>query len=711
MAAGQMAEFFATFGFRINQTDIAKVDKQLNILEAKARRMSEQSLSNIRVNISRFSFSADFNTRLHRALKARMKVAGGKGIAPEITLRNFVVDRSALLREMKDAIRYVENNTRIRVRTGANRDGMRGAGGAGGAEGRVGFAAGAGAGAGSAMRGAALPAVAGVFGVSKLNQVNQQLIAQKRASTAVFKGEEAGKEQLAYVRDLGNKIGFDYRSQADPYIKMAAAGTTAGMSTDGVQGVFTGMAEYSRVMGLSDEDMKGSMRAVEQMLNKGQVYSEELKMQLGEKFPAAIQIMAEAVSGGDTDKLFDMMDAGEVNSLEALPEFARLLMEKARVGGALAESIKDSSAEQGRLANVFNDMVKVFSAAGFEKGQASLFKTMASFFKDMTPLVQAFGEAWKYVGILLRLPLGLLSDLSTLIESLSNSIGMAKGDVLALGAVATLLVLPFTRAMTVIGAVLLLLEDFTGYLTGRDSLIGHLLGDDEDLTKSNIFGVFESLFTLLGTVFDRFVDLGQLVGEGLFGSFDTTLNDFLRGTIRLLDDLNVMLGGKTKAQIDYESRISSASSSQERNRLLKGKQDQDWFGKSYGSRVYQQVFGGNAGVKKEIDSIMNVNNMPPILKQYAMGANWLGNLLTPSEKTKSMRENLVSAQQGNNETSIRDGLTPLKPLTPREDIPPLTQNIYFTGNPDREEVTAGVNDANDVQAQLRQTNDNLGDSG
>ena len=475
MAAGQMAEFFATFGFRINQTDIAKVDKQLNILEAKARRMSEQSLSNIRVNISRFSFSADFNTRLHRALKARMKVAGGKGIAPEITLRNFVVDRSALLREMKDAIRYVENNTRIRVRTGVNQDGMRGAGGAGGAGGRVGFAAGAGAGAGSAMRGAALPAVAGVFGVSKLNQVNQQLIAQKRASTAVFKGEEAGKEQLAYVRDLGNKIGFDYRSQADPYIKMAAAGTTAGMSTDGVQGVFTGMAEYSRVMGLSDEDMKGSMRAVEQMLNKGQVYSEELKMQLGEKFPAAIQIMAEAVSGGDTDKLFDMMDAGEVNSLEALPEFARLLSEKARVGGALAESMKDSSAEQARLANVFNDMVKVFSKFGFEEGQAEIFKTMAAFFKEMKPLVQAFGQAWKYVGAMLRVPLGLLADLSTGIERVADNADMAKGDVLALGTVIGLMLTPFTRFATVVFASLLVLEDFTAFLSGRGSAIGTFL--------------------------------------------------------------------------------------------------------------------------------------------------------------------------------------------------------------------------------------------
>ena len=781
MAAGQMAEFFATFGFKINQADIAKVDKQLNILEARARKMSEKSLSNIRVNISRFSFSADFNTRLHKALKARMKVASGKGvapeitlsrfvvdktallrqvhsatrhaensttmrirtainrtgmqslsnskvlisrfgfsadfntrlnkalkarmrvasgrgIAPEITLSNFVIDRSALLREMKDAIRYVENNTRIRVRTGANRDGMRGAGGAGGAGGRVGFAAGAGAGAGSAMRGAALPAVAGVFGVSKLNQVNQQLIGQERAATAVFQGKEQGQEQLGFVKDLGNRIGFDYRSQADPYLKMAAAGTTAGMSTDGVQGIFTGMAEYSRVMGLSGEDMKGSMRAVEQMLNKGQVYSEELKMQLGEKFPAAIQIMAEAVSGGDTEKLFNMMDDGEVNSLEALPKFARLLMEKARVGGALAESVKDSSAEQGRLANVFNDMVKIFSESGFEKGQAGIFKTIAEFFKDMEPLVQAFGEAWKYVGTMLRIPLGLLSDLSTLIDNLSDSIGMAKGDILALGTVATLLAIPFTRAMTVIAGVLLLLEDFTGFLAGRDSLIGHLLGDDEDLTKSNIFGVFESLLELIGTVFDRFGNLAELIGAGLgLDSFDSDLNDFLRGTIRLLDDLNVMLGGKTTAQRDYESRIASASSPEERNRLLKGKQDQDWYGQNYGSRVYQQVFGGNAGVKKEIDSVMNVNNMPPILKEYAMASNWLGNKIadfaeaTPSDKTSAMRDNFV----------------PGSPIGSTA----ITQTLNFLGNPDKEQVIEAVKEANSMQGQLNQVNDGLGDSG
>jgi len=298
---------------------------------------------------------------------------------------------------------------------------------------------------------------------------------------------------------------------------------------------------------------------------------------------------------------------------------------------------------------------------------------------------------------MLRIPLGLLSDLSTLIDNLSDSIGMAKGDILALGTIATLLAIPFTRTMTVIAGVLLLLEDFTGFLTGRDSLIGHLLGDDEDLTKSNIFGVFESLLELIGTVFDRFVELGKLVGEGLFGSFDTTLNDFLRGTIRLLDDLNVMLGGKTTAQRDYESRIASASSPEERNRLLKGRQDQDWYGQNYGSRVYQQVFGGTAGIKKEIDSIMNVNNMPPILKEFAMASDWLGDKIA----------DFAEATQSDRTSSMRDSFVPGEPIGSMA----ITQTLNFHGNPDREQVIEAVKEANSMQGQLNQVKDGLGDSG
>jgi hypothetical protein len=120
-------------------------------------------------------------------------------------------------------------------------------------------------------------------------------------------------------------------------------------------------------------------------------------------------------------------------------------------------------------------MVKVFSAAGFEEGQAGIFKTIAEFFKEMKPLIQAFGEAWKYVGVMLRVPLGLLADLSTGIERVADNADMAKGDVLALGTVISLMLIPFTRFATVVFASLLVLEDFTAFLSGRGSAIGTFL--------------------------------------------------------------------------------------------------------------------------------------------------------------------------------------------------------------------------------------------
>ncbi len=295
---------------------------------------------------------------------------------------------------------------------------------------------------------------------------------------------------------------------------------------------------------------------------------------------------------------------------------------------------------------------------------------------------------------------------------------MAKGDVLALGAVATLLALPFTRAMTVIGAVLLLLEDFTGYLTGRDSLIGHLLGDDEDLTKSNIFGVFESLSTLLGTVFDRFVDLGQLVGEGLFGSdanfsFVETLNDFLRETIRLLDDLNVMLGGDTKAQRDYEARIESAGSLQQMDTLIKGKKDQEWYGNSYGGNLYQQLLGG-VGIKGLLQGKNSVFSDNADDKGDSVLMEFLFSDLTRSVGNEIMEFgktaiNELTSQENAAQVSrdpSRRGFSPSPGL--KTELAPIT--INFNGdNVDQEGAKKGVTEA--LQSQLRQTNDNLGDSG
>lgn len=599
MAAGnELAGFFATLGVKINKADIAKVDKTLDHIENRAKRLVEGTLSNMKVQITGYRFSEGFNTKLYKGVQKKLTILNNrKGLSPEITISKFDVDKNALLREMKEAVTYVENNLRVRIRPDVrNPDGLsgRGSGRTGGVS-RFGTGMGVGAAAGSLGRGF-IPGLGLAFGVSQLNRINQELIGQNLAATAVFGNEEAGKQQLDWLRGLGNQIGFDYRSQANPYMKMAAAGTTAGMGTGEVQKIFRSMAEYGRVMGLNDEDMKGSMRAVEQMLNKGQVYAEELKMQLGEKFPAAIQLMAEAVAGGDTQKLFDMMEKGEVSSIEALPKFAEILSNQARVGGALEEAMKTSLAEQMRFNNTFNDLVMFMSEAGFEEGQAGIFRTMADFFMEMKPLLQGFGEAWKGVADLMRVPLGLLVDAGRILEMVSKHTGVAKGQLMGLGVVAAGLAFPFTRIITLVGLALAVVEDFTGFMTGRKSLLGELLGLEGNQTRQGIFEIFRSLSETIKTVFDRLVELNDLLNTEPEVPFVKKINEALEQLIRIIDSVNVIFGGKTTQERRLEENISSETNPHIRQALINSRKEMD-----YGDRLRQQFGIDNITTKDVVD--------------------------------------------------------------------------------------------------------------
>lgn len=594
-AGGQMAEFFATLGIKIDKADIVKVDKTLDHIENRAKRLVEGTLSNMKVQITGYRFSEGFNSKLYKGVQKKLTLLNNrKGLSPEISINKFDVDKSALLREMKAAVDYVESNLRVRIRPDIARPSLTGSesprGGSSvyGGVSRFGAGMGLGAAAGGLGRGF-IPGLGLAFGVSQLNRLNQELIGQNLAATAVFGNQQAGQEQIEWLRNLGNQIGFDYRSQANPYMKMAAAGTTAGMGTEQVQAIFRSMAEYGRVMGLNDEDMKGSMRAVEQMLNKGQVYAEELKMQLGEKFPAAIQLMAEAVAGGDTEKLFEMMEKGEVKSLEALPKFAEILSRQARVGGALTKAMKTSLAEQMRFNNTFNDLVMFFSESGFEEGQAGIFRTMADFFKEMKPLLQGFGEAWNYVGSVIRIPLGLLVDMGRGLETLSRWTGATKGELTALATVFGLLAFPLTRTLTLILGAFAVLEDFTAFLSGRGSLLGQLLGEDSEVTRNNFIQLFETVTTVVTTLWERLSDIFNLLGKNIEGGWVGRLNTTLTQLEEILYRVNLLLGGPTREQIAAESFKRSNPNIANVDSVIKSEKNKGYFEKLFGGSGISQA--------------------------------------------------------------------------------------------------------------------------
>ena len=610
-AAGQMAEFFATFGFKIKEGDIKRIDKQLNYLEARARRMSEESLSNIKINISRFSFDANFNARLRKALQSRIKLSTTGLNIGEVSIKHFDVDKEALLREMRVAIRYAENNLRFRIRSDIlpPRGPAGGLGGHGGGRGGLGAGIGAGAAAGNFGRGL-IPGLGVAYGVNQLNKINQELVGQQYAAQAVFGSPEKGQEGLAWLRDFSNEVGQDYRQQGQPYIRMIASATNAGMEVAPTQDMYAGISRYGRTMGLGTDDMKGSMRAVEQMLNKQQIYAEELKTQLAEKMPGVISAMAEAVTGetNNTKELFKLMETGNVSAMQYLPEFARILEERAMAGGAYEDAIKASTAEQGRFNNVFSDMVKVLSAAGFEEGQQGLFRTMATFLKKSQPLVQAFGEAWAYIGAVIRIPLGLIADLSTGIDKLSEHTGMARGNILALGGVITLLALPFTRFATGVLMALAGLEDFTAFMAGRDSLMGQALGDSADEVRDNLMGVFESLYDLIDTIVERVEDLFNLFNKNT----DFKLIDWLNEKIQDLQDrieTFILLFGGDSLKVRTLERTRDLETNPDVRNKLTAQIEREKAGADYETTLGQHLTGGKSLTDAAISFIRNDKRM------------------------------------------------------------------------------------------------------
>jgi len=251
---------------------------------------------------------------------------------------------------------------------------------------------------------------------------------------------------------------------------------------------------------------------------------------VAERMPKVVSSMAEAVVGyGGKEgvvELFDRMEKGEVASDESLGKFAKIVDDLARVGGAYSEQIEMSSAEQMRLYTAFDDLIAKMGKAGFEEGQANIFKMLTSYFKDLVPLVEAFGGAWKYVGETMRVPMGLLSDFSFGIGKISEETGIAKEGVLGIGTAiagaftARSLAKKFPKAAGVMGTLLkrfgwfAVLEDLTGFMTGRESFIGKMLGEeDSDEVRNKLNTVYKELGETLGIIGGHAMDAAKYIVE------------------------------------------------------------------------------------------------------------------------------------------------------------------------------------------------------
>jgi tape measure domain-containing protein len=171
---------------------------------------------------------------------------------------------------------------------------------------------------------------AGGIGLSNLVSRFIDVARETNRVTTALKNVSGGTAQFAdnqrYLLDLAKKYGMEINALTASYAKFTAAASISDMSMMDQRKVFESVSRACTAFGMSADDSNGVMLALSQMMSKGKISSEELRLQMGERLPVALQAMAKAagVSVADLDKL---MKQGQLMSKDMLSKFAEALNE------------------------------------------------------------------------------------------------------------------------------------------------------------------------------------------------------------------------------------------------------------------------------------------------------------------------------------------------------------------------------------------------
>lgn len=119
---------------------------------------------------------------------------------------------------------------------------------------------------------------------------------------------------------------------------------------------------------------------------------------------------------GSTEELDELMTAGALSPELIMPFFAKRMMETAKAGGALEESMKSTAAAIGRFKTAVWDANRTFNQSGFDKTVGDLFDTLSFSINQANPVWQLFGKISEIVGRALRAPIELLGTLSAMLD-------------------------------------------------------------------------------------------------------------------------------------------------------------------------------------------------------------------------------------------------------------------------------------------------------
>lgn len=201
-----------------------------------------------------------------------------------------------------------------------------------------------------------IPVFSVAFAVDKLKQfanyafeTTKQFEQMSKTLAFVTGSSQKASEQLSYMTALAQTLGLNVRALSDGFKGFAAAASFAGVSQENINRQMVGFTKAAAALSLSAEDTKLMFNALAQMYSKNKIQAEELRGQLGERLPGAMELLAKSM-GKPVTALDEMLKKGEIITKDVMPAFAK---EVELAFGMAAAQTDTLTAAQNRMMTAF----------------------------------------------------------------------------------------------------------------------------------------------------------------------------------------------------------------------------------------------------------------------------------------------------------------------------------------------------------------------
>lgn len=184
----------------------------------------------------------------------------------------------------------------------------------------------------------------------------QQLMTGLSKETDKFKRQAEGIRDFNFVANMAKGAPFEISALSDSFVKLKTAGI------DPTNGSMRALVDSVAKFGGSSEHLKRASVAIQQMAGKGTVSMEELRQQIGEAIPTAMQDMADGV-GMSMQELQKTVSKGMLVAGPALEKM--LLRMQVNNEGAAAEMMGTWVGMTARLKTEWDLASKYIADAGF----------------------------------------------------------------------------------------------------------------------------------------------------------------------------------------------------------------------------------------------------------------------------------------------------------------------------------------------------------